>query len=589
MKTKSRIRQYLKNYKFNSLFFRNLLLLQLLIIVPLTGAVALGYYAYSNMQKHEIKAYSERLTDNYYTQWERILKEAMTELNYIGFSSDVELYMYDTEEIRQLNYRIQSIQELIKMPVLTRDYVDSVYVHSFQSQKVISLEGMSNFDTFRDRPCLEQYENQRGDSVRNLLVYDSEVKNSERTQLSIFQDVRYGSKSNGVIVMNLNLAEVAKELMVPAYIQMYLTDQDTVLFSNDTESVGKRKDEIDACVSAGENSTVINRDSAICSRQAPYRDLELIVQVGMDAYHDQLNTVLTFMTVFILIMILVTLFLAVLISVRIFRPIESIVSSIQKHKNVLIGEGELFQEKDELEYILRSIDRSALMKKDVDEELSERVRLLKKAQAVALQSQITPHFLNNTLETINWMAIGLLGGRNEISEMTGALSRMLRMALENTDTIIPLSMEIEHCMNYLKIQKKRYEDQFEVEWRIPTELYQCKTIRIILQPIVENAIYHGVKSLSSQGMITIAGKSDGDTVELTVRDNGLGMSPEELKKLQETMHSDMIRESRHIGVANVNQRLKLYFGAEYGVYLNSQEGVGTCVAIRFPKILSEEK
>lgn len=584
MKTKSRIRQYLKNYKFNSLFFRNLLLLQLLIIVPLTGVVALGYYAYSNMQKNEIKSYSERITGEYYAQWERILKEASTELNYIGFSTDVELYMYDTEELRQLNYRIQSIQELIKMPVLTRSYVDSVYLHSYRSSKVISLEGMSNYDTFRDKACLEQYENQTEGSVRNLLVYDSAVKNSERKQLSVCQDVRYGSKTNGVIVMNLNLAEVAREMRVPEYIQIYLTDQDTVLFSSDMEAIGKPKQEIDVCAAANREDTVIGREGCICSLKAPNRELELIVLVGMNAYHNQLSTVLTFMTVFILVMILVTLLLAVLISVRIFRPIESIVSSIQEHKNVLIGEGEVFQEKDELEYILRSIDRSALVKKDVDEELSERVRLLKKAQAVALQSQITPHFLNNTLETINWIAIGLLGGRNEISEMTGALSQMLRMALENTDTIIPMSMEIDHCMNYLKIQKKRYEDQFEVEWNIPRELYQCKTIRIILQPIVENAIYHGVKSLSSRGLITITGRLSGSTVELEVKDNGLGMSPEELKKLQETMHSDMIKESRHIGVANVNQRLKLYFGAEYGIYLDSQEGVGTCVTIRFPRI-----
>ena len=96
---------------------------------------------------------------------------------------------------------------------------------------------------------------------------------------------------------------------------------------------------------------------------------------------------------------------------------------------------------------------------------------MKKAQAVALQSQINPHFLNNILETINWTAIELLGGRNEISAMAGSLSRMLRMTLENSDTVVSVRTEIQHCRYYLDIQKRRYEDKFDVVWEIPDEAY----------------------------------------------------------------------------------------------------------------------
>jgi len=258
-------------------------------------------------------------------------------------------------------------------------------------------------------------------------------------------------------------------------------------------------------------------------------------------------------------MILITIGLGTFISIRIFSPIGTIFSSIEQYINVLFGEDVILKEKDELMYILNSIQKTVNKKKDIDEELAERVRLLKKAQSVALQSQINPHFFNNTLDTINWMAIGLLGGKNEISEMTNALSRMLRMSLENTDTIIPFRSEIDHCMTYLEIQKKRYEDNFE-------------------------AIYHGIKHLSNKGMITVTGQVVENTIEISVEDNGLGLTAEELKDINFNMQSQMIKESEHIGVTNVNQRLKLYFGEEYGVQIDSKEGIGTKVTVRFPYI-----
>lgn len=287
---------------------------------------------------------------------------------------------------------------------------------------------------------------------------------------------------------------------------------------------------------------------------------------------------------FLAVMTLITLGASVAISFRLFQPIDKILSSLEKYHKVLVGEGELFEDKDELEYILNSIRKTATAKQNVDEELAERVSLLKKAQAVALQSQINPHFLNNTLETINWTAIELLGGRNEISRMAGALSRMLRMTLENSDTVVPISMEIQHCKYYLEIQELRYEDKFEVLWEIPSEVERCRIIRIVLQPLVENAIYHGIKPLTNKGLIRISGRILSDSVELVVSDNGLGMTEQELEILRQNMSSDMIKESRHIGVTNVNQRLRLCFGEEYGLSVESSEGKGASVTVRIPRI-----
>lgn len=584
MKVKGKLFRYIQDYKFNSLFFRNLLLLLVLIMVPLTGTVIISYYSYSNMQKEEIRTYSEKITSDIYSKLERILKESRTELMYFGLNSNVELYMYD-EQLNQYNYKISTIQELIKMPVLAKDYVESIYIYSARSNKVISLQGVADYQNFQERDCIERYLNQKDDN-KVLFVTESGSGGYLKKRLSIYQDVTYGHETKGVSIMNLDMDSLLEELDIPENVQAYLTDGETILLSSDQEMTGRPVQDLEWYDRLVHGGTLMGHNYSITSKCAVASDLEVIMRMGMDGYHDQLNTIRTFILTFLVIMVAITLGLSAVISVRLFGPIEQIITSIRKYHSVLIGEEELFQERDELEYILSSIQKTVNVKKDVDDELAERVRLLKKAQAVALQSQINPHFLNNTLETINWTAIELLGGRNEISGMAGALSKMLRMTLENTDTIVPVSAEIQHCRYYLEIQEKRYEDKFEVVWEVPEEVNQCRIIRIVLQPLVENAIYHGIKPLSNKGIITISGSLRGDLVELTVSDNGLGMTAEELKQLQNSMRSDMIKESSHIGVTNVNQRIRLYFGEQYGVFIDSREGIGTQVSVRFPKIMT---
>lgn len=582
MKTNGKLKRYLRNYRFNSLFFRNLFLLLILIIVPLTGAVVISYYAYSNMQLKEQQNISEKTANDVYSTLERILEESKTDLMYVGINSNVELYMYD-EDIRQFNYKISAIQELIRMPALAKDYVDSVWVYSVKSGRVITLQGVAEYQGFRGQGRIEDYLNQEG-ARKELLVTDNEMQNGSAPQLTVFQEIRYGKQLNGIALMNLDVDELIKEINVPENVEIFLTDGESILLASARDMIGKPVEEIPEYFRVVHDGTSISGSCSISSLMAKKGSLEVITRMNMSGFRDQMSAMRTLMFTFLAIMTLITLGLAAMISVRLFRPIEEIITSLQEYHSVLMGEEELFQDKDELEYILNSIKKTVKARRNVDEELAERVRLLKKAQAVALQSQINPHFLNNTLETINWTAIGLLGGRNEISQMSSALSRMLRMTLENSDTVVPVSTEMQHCMYYLEIQKKRYEDKFDVDWQIPEDIREYRMIRIVLQPLVENAIYHGIKPMTNKGLITISGKAEGELLFLTVADNGLGMAWQELENLRRNMHSDRIKESRHIGMANVNLRIKLYYGDDYGLIINSREGIGTSVTVRIPRI-----
>lgn len=581
MKIKEKIqtyREYIRNYKFHSLFLKNLSLLLILILVPFTAASVIGYYAIKNMQQNNMNAYSQRLATEFYGDWKRILKEAEMELRYIGFSSNVELFFYDTEQLKQLNYSLRTVMEMIRMPVLAKNYVNSVYAYSEGSGKVISPNGVSNYDTFTERACIDACRTS-GDS---LVV--TETRDTEEPQLSMGMEIRYGPNHGGWLVMNLNLDEIAEEIEIPEHVRLFLLSGEEILFDSQGQLTGHALETLPELSQRRINDTVLVRSNSISSLLSQDHHLEVVTFLDTETAHTQMSAVGIFILVFLLFMFLLTLALTALISLRIFQPIGEILYYIETYQGTLVGEEQVLQDKNELEYILHSIQRTATVKKDVDKELAERVRLLKKAQAVALQAQINPHFINNTLDTINWTAISLLGGRNEISEMIGALSKMMRSALGDTDTIIPISAEVEHCRNYLLLQKKRYEDQFDVFWNLPEEIYDYKTVRLILQPVVENAIYHGLKPLSNKGLLTVKGSVLDQFVELEVTDNGLGMSPQELQKLQDSLNSEVIRENRHIGLSNVNQRLKLYFGEESGVFIRSQEGMGTSVTVRFPKI-----
>ena len=574
--------RYFRDYKFNSLFFKNTMMLLLLILVPITGATIISYYAYDNLQRGQIEAASQETVSDIYADVERILKEAQTELTYFGMNTNVDLFLYD-EEMRQYNYKVAAIQELLRMPVIAKDYVDGVYIYGIGSNRVIGLAGVADYETFSGKDDLEMFLRQGENS--GLLVREDHYGGYPRKYLTMFRLIGYQNQTRGISMMDLETEELLAELALPENVEAYLTDGETILLSEDRELLGQGVEKIPGYDRIAHGGTWYDGRLAVSARIAEDSGLEVITWTDMQGYHDQLDIIRLILLLLLLMMLLITLGLSMVISVRLFRPIDRIVSSFQEYSGALVGEKELFTGKDELEYILNSIERTIDARKNVEEELAVRVRLLKKAQAVALQSQINPHFINNTLETINWTALERLGRNNEISEMAGSLSRMLRMSLENSDTIVPISAEMEHCGYYLDIQRRRYEDKFSVVWKIPSEIMECKVIRVVLQPLVENAIYHGIKRMSGKGLITISGSlsEDGNEVLITVADNGLGMTRAELDELRKNMQSDMIRESRHIGVTNVNQRIRLYFGEEYGLTVDSREGRGTTVTMRFPR------
>ncbi len=216
-----------------------------------------------------------------------------------------------------------------------------------------------------------------------------------------------------------------------------------------------------------------------------------------------------------------------------------------------------------------------LMQQNIYEQEEKR-----KSEMKALRSQINPHFLYNTLDSIIWMAEG--GKNKEVVRMTSALAKLLRQSISNDNERIPLEKEINYAGSYLTIQKMRYKDKLEYEIEVEEEIKKEEVINLILQPLVENAIYHGIKYKGSKGLIRIVGYGEGDRIILKIIDNGIGMDEETLERI-----FDKSKESEGkngVGVYNVQTRIRLYYGAEYGLRFESVPEEGTTVTITIPRI-----
>ena len=214
--------------------------------------------------------------------------------------------------------------------------------------------------------------------------------------------------------------------------------------------------------------------------------------------------------------------------------------------------------------------------------LLENVRQEKEMQHLTelqlIQAQVNPHFLYNTLDTIVWLIEG--GMTDDAVEMISSLSIFFRTSLSKGNDIIPLSEEKRHTLSYLEIQQFRYRDILEFELSIPKELDGVQVPKLSIQPLAENALYHGIKNRRGKGKITITGREEEDAIVLTVNDNGQGMSQERLHEVQEAIRTG---ERAGFGLAAVAERIALYYGPGYGMTISSKEGEGTTVELRLGK------
>lgn len=303
--------------------------------------------------------------------------------------------------------------------------------------------------------------------------------------------------------------------------------------------------------------------------------------VGMYRPASQIEATIRPMTMGMVLICVISMIAASLLLKQFTRVIVKNIEKLTRNmKEVKKGNLEVTvtsDSKDEIGELIQGFAEMVERIKTLIEEVYEGKISLKEYEMKALQAQINPHFLYNSLSLINWKAIE--ADEKDISKITLALSKFYRTALNKGNSVMPLQDEISNVKSYLDIQLMMHDYEFDVEIDIDESMYYYDTPNLILQPLIENAIDHGIDlKTEGRGKIIIRGWSEGETMYLSVEDNGVGMD-------EEVAQNILTQKSKGYGVRNVNERIKLTYGAEYGLTIESKEGKGTKIIVKIPIII----
>ncbi|MDF2921871.1 MAG: hypothetical protein K0R57_785 [Paenibacillaceae bacterium] len=282
---------------------------------------------------------------------------------------------------------------------------------------------------------------------------------------------------------------------------------------------------------------------------------------------------------FIVIILLLSIGVTWGLSYSITKPIRRLTGVMKDVKAGNLDVKAEVQNRDEIGMLSHAFNAMLSRISELLMQLKESHKKEKEAELRALQANINPHFLYNTLESVIWLAED--GDYEEITEIISKLGKYYRLSLSSGMDVVPLQAELEHAEHYLAIERIRHGDRFTYEIAVPDSLHALTCPKLILQPLVENALHHGILQMSNKGHIEINGRMEGDVVVLTVSDNGKGIPAERLKAIKDLFRSGRSAElTASYGIKNVNGRLQLKYGMDCGLYYTSAAGEGTLVEVR---------
>ncbi|MDD3796881.1 MAG: histidine kinase, partial [Lachnospiraceae bacterium] len=391
-----------------------------------------------------------------------------------------------------------------------------------------------------------------------------------------------------------DLKQISQNGMVFDGMLMLLDENNKVLYSDYEGKIEEEQMErlktILSQEKLEESTTEISMDDSgflISSMPLDIAGWKIVGMVSQDMIYSESNAVRNLMLVVSAVCIFLSVMLSAWVSKGISSPILFIRSVMKKVERGDLKAHAQIRQKDEIGELAESFNHMVDKLNMLVEQQKQSQEKLRMAELNALQAQINPHFLYNTLDSINWMARA--GQVDQVSEMINSLSIFFRISLSRGKTFITVGEELTHVENYILIQKKRYERYLDYEISVPGELYGYQCLKMILQPLVENSIYHGIKEKGERGMIKITAEERNGTLLFHVADTGQGMTPEKLSELQQMMQEGREYNTSAYGVINVQRRIQTYFGRGYGLHFQSAWGQGTEVSVAIPKRMVQEE
>ncbi|QNK59576.1 sensor histidine kinase [Paenibacillus sp. PAMC21692] len=591
---------YVRNYKFNSIFIKNFIVVFFLLMVPLACVHYLVFdYNASTLREEVGRANASELTRIRDTM-DLIMAEAENLGIRLSVDPAVEKFLTGSEIEYPLNYSVissfRSIQDVLHTSILTNPYVDSIQIYSRNgpNEYLLSPTNAGTLDKFEHRWWFDEYTAKKDERNIWISTLQKPAGSTAEYNLVLFRKISTGGASGEnllIVTIGAKQLEPLLKEIIPEQ-EIYILDRTgNIVYTQDqqsiTQSIGLSHPELPLPLATAPFSDIVKHDgmdrivSAVPSSRSEWTYLSIVPLERDESRQNQLHS---FIYLLIAIGIGSSLIIAFLITVKTYQPIRGILQLLERsHPPMRDFKGKAPAAANEIKYIAATIMESTEQKKEMEEELNRRYEMMSKAQGIALQAQINPHLLYNTLEAINWKVMWLTHGKNEASVMIQALSRLLRLSLSTGESIIPLRAEMEHARLYVEVQQLHFKEQLEVIWKINGNILDYLTVKLTLQPIIENAIFHGIKPSGRPGVISIIGYEERTSIVLKIKDNGVGLSHAMADKINQGLQSKEIKEDAHIGLSNVNQRIRLIFGENYGIRIFGKEGEGTIVEMRIPK------
>ena len=585
---------YIKGYKFNSLLLKNFAYVFVLVTLPLLAMLSFNFKNFSEVVDNRVMDMNEELlqknavvTDNAMDGLLETLN-IMTQLNQVKDvvqieTIDADYYDAVTEAVIQVESHTTS-NNLIK----------GSYIYSDINEMLIGNTGAEPIDRVLNRG--KWYDIHKHDPMYHpyVLVYGD-------TSAFACQPIWSArGKCAGLLVLDIDLQNLHSVLGDQE------NDHDGLFFivdvngkiiycseknyaNWDAEKKGEYQKDVSG-VPTGTSKIIAGHGNRIVSiMESAHKSWRYAFVTQKPDYKEETGVLRNFLISSVSIGVIASIIVAYLITVLTYRPIRKIMNVI-KNPKLHWNEKEATKQSNELLYITSNImadmQKDEEISEETSEELEERIRALRQAQFRALQFQIDPHFLYNTLETIKWSAVEEMGLGNKVSKMLTKVAKLYRFGLENDDVIISLKEELDFLKLYIEILRIRFGDSIKFHWQIDESLYDSTIIKMCLQPIVENAIQHGLRPKNYLGNITISASCEEEFLYISIENDGQVMSKEEMDKLNDKLKTGAGFEESKVGLRNVNERIKLIYGGKYGVSVccgqNGEANAGVRVVLTFP-------
>lgn len=471
----------------------------------------------------------------------------------------------------------------------SKPYIYSIHIYyENENGRFCSTNtGIASLNNFFDTSWYNNYKHHSSEEkmwieTRNIKQYDFEEK--ETKLITVYKRMLL---NNGVIALNIKADYIqnllTKSVAAPEQNIFILDDNSREIASSKTSSNIDDFD-IKELINSKINTIYTSKENKFLSKSLVHSNrfsLNYISVIPEDILY--FVSIRLFKSTFVLLLFsfVLGLILTFYLTRKNYKQISNIISIIDSAKNNQTLPVINNNTKNEYGYIIENLITTFIEQHYLKVQLSERKYKLENMELIALQSQINPHFLYNTLHTIYWEVIKVSGSSSKPIKMIENLSDILNYSLATPFNKVSIEDEIRYTKTYLEIQMTRYTNKFDVIWTYNENVHSISTIKLLIQPLVENCIYHGIKNKEGHGKIKIKLSIKNKLLLLSIIDNGIGIHEKKLKDIKNKLGLDN-DHSNHIGLFNTNKRLKLTYGNNYGIHINSKLGLGCAIYIKMP-------